>query len=243
MPELSVVIPTYNRLETLAHVIPTLLAQDLPASDFEVLVCDSNSTDGTAEYLAGVARRASERAPSSRSLFAAARRRATRVSTRRAARSCCSTTPTSSRRPTCSRSICATTARSARSPSWACEVQVKDLDEYAYKRDHPQRARLAAQADAQTVAVALFSHRQRLGAPRGSDARRALRRELHRLRSRGSRTGLPARTRRRDDSLRTATRSTITVKTCRTTIRKRRCVLRDGRRCVSTASIPILRCD
>jgi glycosyltransferase involved in cell wall biosynthesis len=54
MPELSVVIPTYNRLETLRHVIPTLLAQDLPAAQFEVLVCDSNSTDGTAEYLAGV---------------------------------------------------------------------------------------------------------------------------------------------------------------------------------------------
>jgi glycosyltransferase involved in cell wall biosynthesis len=54
MPEISVVVPTYNRLDTLAHVIPTLLAQDLPASEFEVLVCDSNSTDGTAEYLASV---------------------------------------------------------------------------------------------------------------------------------------------------------------------------------------------
>ena len=54
MPEISVVIPTYNRLETLAHVIPTLLAQNVPASDFELLVCDSNSTDGTAEYLARV---------------------------------------------------------------------------------------------------------------------------------------------------------------------------------------------
>src|SRR5271165_5144372 len=54
MPEISVVIPTYNRLETLAEVIPTLLAQNLPASDFELLVCDSNSNDGTAEYLARV---------------------------------------------------------------------------------------------------------------------------------------------------------------------------------------------
>ncbi len=53
-PEISVVVPTYNRLDTLAHVIPTLLAQDLPPSSFEVLVCDSNSNDGTAEYLAGV---------------------------------------------------------------------------------------------------------------------------------------------------------------------------------------------
>jgi GT2 family glycosyltransferase len=52
MPEISVVVPTYNRLETLEYVLPTLLAQDLAPSDFEVLVCDSNSTDGTAAFLA-----------------------------------------------------------------------------------------------------------------------------------------------------------------------------------------------
>ncbi len=51
MPELSVVIPTYNRLDTLAHVVPTLLEQDLPQAQYELLVCDSNSTDGTAEHL------------------------------------------------------------------------------------------------------------------------------------------------------------------------------------------------
>ncbi len=54
MPDISVVIPTYNRLDTLAHVVPTLLAQDLAADRYELLVCDSNSTDGTREYLAGV---------------------------------------------------------------------------------------------------------------------------------------------------------------------------------------------
>ena len=54
MPELSVVIPTYNRLDTLEHVIPTMLAQTVPASDFELLICDSNSSDGTKEFLASV---------------------------------------------------------------------------------------------------------------------------------------------------------------------------------------------
>jgi glycosyltransferase involved in cell wall biosynthesis len=54
MPEISVVIPTYNRLEMLERVVPTLLAQDLAASQYELLVCDSNSTDGTAQYLAAV---------------------------------------------------------------------------------------------------------------------------------------------------------------------------------------------
>lgn len=56
MPELSVVIPTYNRLDTLQHVIPTLLAQDVAPERYELLVCDSNSNDGTKEYLADVAR-------------------------------------------------------------------------------------------------------------------------------------------------------------------------------------------
>ncbi len=52
MPDISVVIPTYNRLDTLELVLPTLLAQDLPPERYELLICDSNSTDGTAEYLA-----------------------------------------------------------------------------------------------------------------------------------------------------------------------------------------------
>jgi GT2 family glycosyltransferase len=52
---ISVVIPTYNRLDTLKEVLPTLLAQDLAPSQYELLVCDSNSSDGTKEYLAALA--------------------------------------------------------------------------------------------------------------------------------------------------------------------------------------------
>lgn len=52
---ISVVIPTYNRLDTLQYVIPALLAQTLAAEHFEVIVADSLSDDGTAEYLAGIA--------------------------------------------------------------------------------------------------------------------------------------------------------------------------------------------
>lgn len=54
MPEISVVIPTYNRLNTLSLVLPTLLAQDLPAEQYELLVCDSNSNDGTEQFLRDV---------------------------------------------------------------------------------------------------------------------------------------------------------------------------------------------
>ena len=54
---ISVVVPTYNRLDTLRHVIPSLAAQDLRRGEFEVIVADSHSTDGTAEYLAAFAER------------------------------------------------------------------------------------------------------------------------------------------------------------------------------------------
>jgi len=53
--ELTVVIPTYNRIDTLRHVIPALLRQDLEGHRYEIVVADSNSNDGTAEYLAEVA--------------------------------------------------------------------------------------------------------------------------------------------------------------------------------------------
>jgi GT2 family glycosyltransferase len=53
---ISVVVPTYNRLDTLRHVVPALVAQELRPEAFEVIVADSLSTDGTAEYLAEVAR-------------------------------------------------------------------------------------------------------------------------------------------------------------------------------------------
>jgi glycosyltransferase involved in cell wall biosynthesis len=55
-PEISVVVPTYNRLDTLRHVLPSLLRQDLRAERYEIVIADSNSNDGTAEYLAEVAK-------------------------------------------------------------------------------------------------------------------------------------------------------------------------------------------
>jgi glycosyltransferase involved in cell wall biosynthesis len=54
-PRISVVVPTYNRLDTLQYVIPALLAQDIAADDFEIIVADSLSDDGTAAYLASLA--------------------------------------------------------------------------------------------------------------------------------------------------------------------------------------------
>jgi len=55
MTELSVVVPTYNRLDTLEHVIPSLLDQDISRSRYEIVVADSNSNDGTAEFFEAIA--------------------------------------------------------------------------------------------------------------------------------------------------------------------------------------------
>ena len=52
VPACSVIIPTYNRAELLARTLDSLVRQDLPAADFEVLVVDDGSSDHTAE-LAG----------------------------------------------------------------------------------------------------------------------------------------------------------------------------------------------
>ena len=54
-PVISVVIPTFNRRETLAEVLPLLANQSLPREQVELLVCDSGSTDGTKELLAELA--------------------------------------------------------------------------------------------------------------------------------------------------------------------------------------------
>lgn len=49
-PALSVVIPTWNRMDTLPRVLGGLAAQGRDA-DFEVVVCDDGSSDGTEVFL------------------------------------------------------------------------------------------------------------------------------------------------------------------------------------------------
>jgi glycosyltransferase involved in cell wall biosynthesis len=51
MLKLSVVIPTFNRRKVLERTLPYLLAQDLPPSDYEVIIVMDGSTDGTVELL------------------------------------------------------------------------------------------------------------------------------------------------------------------------------------------------
>ncbi len=55
--ELSVVIPTHNRRETLARCLRAVQEQEIGQGSFEVVVVDDGSTDDTADFLADAAAR------------------------------------------------------------------------------------------------------------------------------------------------------------------------------------------
>src|SRR5262245_14921483 len=54
-PEFSIVIPTYNRLDFFKEAISSVWAQT--HTDYEVIVVDDGSTDGTGEWLAAQCKR------------------------------------------------------------------------------------------------------------------------------------------------------------------------------------------
>jgi len=51
MPELSICVPTYNRVDLLEETLPTILNQTY--SDFELVIVDNASTDGTEAFVRG----------------------------------------------------------------------------------------------------------------------------------------------------------------------------------------------
>ena len=53
-PTLSVILPTYNRVDRLRRAIDALLRQAGDPGEYEILVVDNNCSDGTADYLAGI---------------------------------------------------------------------------------------------------------------------------------------------------------------------------------------------
>ena len=53
-PRFSIVIPAYNTCASLQMVLECLQKQEFPDDLAEILVVDDGSTDGTAEFCAGI---------------------------------------------------------------------------------------------------------------------------------------------------------------------------------------------
>ncbi len=49
--EISVIVPTYNNRDVLRKTIEALLAQEFPLEQYEIIIADDGSTDGTAEMV------------------------------------------------------------------------------------------------------------------------------------------------------------------------------------------------
>ena len=47
----SIIIPTYNRSDVIIRSLETWAEQNLPATEFEVIVVDNNSTDNSAQLI------------------------------------------------------------------------------------------------------------------------------------------------------------------------------------------------
>lgn len=136
---LSVVIPTYNRLQNLEVVLPTLLEQSLPANAYEIIIADSMSTDGTDGYARDVIANAGERVRYLPGRYAgrAAARNAGIASAR--APVVLFTDADILASPTLLERHAAGHARAeARVAVVGCELQVRSLEDYAAQRDRPE---------------------------------------------------------------------------------------------------------
>ncbi len=137
-PTVSVVVPTLNRCDTLAHVLPTLAEQTLPAGAFEILLCDAGSTDGTLDLVARLGL-ANVRVLQSDGLSRASARNAG-IRGARAALVLFNDADILADRELVERHAQAH-ARHPRSAIVGCEVRVDSLDQYEAARVDPRRRR------------------------------------------------------------------------------------------------------
>lgn len=59
LPALSIIIPTYNRLNILRKTLDSLFLQSVDKEHFEIIVVDDGSIDGTSDFLAEIKRSSS----------------------------------------------------------------------------------------------------------------------------------------------------------------------------------------
>lgn len=50
-PFVSIIIPTYNRSDSITYTLDSFLNQNYPSEKYEIIVCDNNSTDNTKEFV------------------------------------------------------------------------------------------------------------------------------------------------------------------------------------------------
>jgi glycosyltransferase involved in cell wall biosynthesis len=147
-------------------VIPALLAQDLRAEQFEIIVADSLSNDGTAEYLADVGRRAAT-CGTCPDHTAVALRRATPGSPPRAPLVLFTDADIIAAPDLLARHL----ARHARPGGpravVGLEVQVDSYDDYLRKSTHPS-ARNELHPRSRKTLIGSISDRQRVGAAQPS---------------------------------------------------------------------------
>jgi glycosyltransferase involved in cell wall biosynthesis len=139
----SVVIPTYNRIDTLRVVLPALLGQTLPADQYELVIADSLSTDGTAEYLALLADSAAGRirhVPGPYAGRAAARNAG--IAAARAPLVLFTDADIIASPDLLARHLAGhEAAADLRVAIVGCELQVKSLEDYRMQRDQPETRR------------------------------------------------------------------------------------------------------
>ena len=141
--DISVVVPTYNRIDTLKVVLPSLLEQSAGAGRYEVVIADSRSDDGTAEFVTASAATHGERVrylPGAYTGRASARNAGIAASRGRLVlftdADIIASPDLIERHLTAHRA-----ATAQRAAVVGCELQVKTLDDYRTQRDDPSTRR------------------------------------------------------------------------------------------------------
>jgi len=137
--ELSVVVPTYNRIDTLRVVLPSLLDQTVDPDAYEIVIADSRSDDGTdALVRSTIASAGAQRlryVPGPYTGRAAARNAG--ISAARAPVVLFTDADIIASRDLIERHVLGHVTNGGRVAVVGCELQVRSLEDYRQQRDDP----------------------------------------------------------------------------------------------------------